>query len=65
MGLLEQEIKEIRLMIKKYEEKVKCKIRGGDLITRAECLDLSGESENYKACNDCANCEATKEILLN
>lgn len=47
------------------KEKVKCKIQGGGLITRAECLDLSGLSENYGACKDCENCEVTKDLLLN
>ena len=47
------------------QEKVKCKIRGGEIITRAECLDLSGHSENYEICKICENCEVTKDLLLN
>lgn len=44
-------------------DKVKCPLFG-KIITRAECLDLSGTAENVDHCSKCEIGIATKERLL-
>lgn len=44
-------------------DKVKCPLLG-KIITRAECLDLSGAAENIGYCSSCEIGDATKEKLL-
>ena len=34
------------------------------LITRAECLDYSGEEENSKDCQSCKNFNVTRKLLI-
>ena len=44
-------------------DKVKCPVQS-KVITRNECLDYSGESENIENCRGCEIGIATKEMLL-
>jgi len=44
-------------------DKVKCPMRDA-LITRAECLDYSGENNNFETCYGCEIGNATKDMLL-
>lgn len=45
-------------------DKVKCPLFG-KIITRSECLDLSGTAENIDHCLKCEIGKTTKERLLN
>ena len=45
------------------EEKVLCPVKDRH-ITRAECLDFSGNSENYETCKDCLTGLENKKLLL-
>jgi hypothetical protein len=48
-----------------YEiEKMKCNLREGQLILRHECLDISGQKENFEDCRPCANFEITRGLLM-
>jgi len=48
-----------------YEtEKLKCDLREGQLILRHECLDISGQKENFEHCKACANFGITRELLI-
>ena len=44
-------------------DKVKCPYQN-KLITRAECLDYSGEARHFEECNGCVIGIATKDKLL-
>lgn len=44
-------------------EKIVCPIQNKVLISRAECLDLSGESSNYAECSGCPNFKITRKLL--
>lgn len=45
------------------EEKVLCPVQDRH-ITRSECLDFSGNSENYESCKDCLTGLENKKLLL-
>jgi len=45
------------------EEKILCPLKN-EHITRAKCLDFSGESENMEGCEGCDTGLANKNILL-
>lgn len=45
-------------------EKVICPVEDEKLITREECVDISGKAENYDACLECGNAAVSKDLLL-
>jgi len=45
-------------------EMVKCPDKDEQLITRAECLDYSGETEHMETCQTCENFKITRRLLL-
>jgi len=47
----------------KENDKVKCPVQG-KLITRAECLDYSGESEHMEECSGCEIGIENKKLLI-
>lgn len=44
-------------------DKVKCPVQN-KIITRAECLDYSGETEHIEVCQNCEIRATTREMLL-
>jgi len=43
-------------------DKLKCPEKG--IITRDECLSVSGEKKNHDVCKECGNFGITRQLLL-
>lgn len=45
-------------------QKIICILGEDKIITRQECLDLSGQKDNYEVCQECEHSRVTKGLLL-